>query len=125
MRFTKRPCEAMIARSIAREWSDDAILAPDRGEPDPNHPESTRSYRAITPFGADALRSFAADVIGHQLVGQVLILVGNFEKFLAPFPVRFSFRRIAHLRCKGAIVLGAAEIVLHGFETRFRCGEAA
>jgi hypothetical protein len=51
IRFTKRPCEAIIARSIAREWSEDAILAPDRGETDPSHPESTRSYRAITTFG--------------------------------------------------------------------------
>lgn len=56
IRFTKHAREAMTIRRIAPEWIESTIVAPDRVEADPRHPERTRSYRAVPEFRGRILR---------------------------------------------------------------------
>jgi hypothetical protein len=47
IRFTKHAQEAISVREIAVDRIEAAISAPDWIEPDPRHPDRTRSYKAI------------------------------------------------------------------------------
>jgi hypothetical protein len=44
VRFTKHAREAISVREIAADWIEAALSAPDWTEPDPRHPDRTRSY---------------------------------------------------------------------------------
>ena len=55
IRFTKHAHEAISARDIAVHWIEAAVGAPDWIEPDPRHPDRTRSYKAIAEYGARVL----------------------------------------------------------------------
>jgi hypothetical protein len=56
IRLTKHAQEAMDVRDLAFNWIAEAVSAPDFVEPDPRHPERTRSYKAIAEFGGRVLR---------------------------------------------------------------------
>jgi hypothetical protein len=48
IRFAKHALEAISARDLVVDWIEAAVSAPDWIEPDPRHPDRTRSYKAIT-----------------------------------------------------------------------------
>src|SRR5437660_1466667 len=52
IRFTKHAQEAISIRDITIDWIEAAVSAPDWIEPDPRHPNRTRSYKAIAEDGA-------------------------------------------------------------------------
>jgi Domain of unknown function (DUF4258) len=69
LRFTKHAREAISVRDIAIEWIEAALNAPDRVEPDPRHPERTRSYKAIVEYGARVLR------VVHRPEGDDIVII--------------------------------------------------
>ena len=75
IRFTKHAQEAISTRDIAVDWIEAAISAPDRIEPDPHHPDRTRSYKAIAEYGARVLR------VVHRLEGDdIVIITAHFDR---------------------------------------------
>jgi hypothetical protein len=56
IRFTKHAREAISIRDITIDWIEAAVSAPDWIEPDPRHPNRTRSHKAIAEYGARVLR---------------------------------------------------------------------
>jgi len=66
------------------------------------------------------LLTFALHVLADQLVGEILVLIGNVEQLLAAPLILFGLRGLTHLCRQGAVVLRARQIVLHR-PTCFRC----
>ena len=69
IRFTKHAEEAISVRAIAVDWIEAAVSAPDRIEPDPRHPDRTRSYKAIAEYGARVLR------VVHRPEGDDIVII--------------------------------------------------
>jgi len=69
IRFTKHAQEAISVRDIAVNWIETAVGAPDWIEPDPRHPDRTRSYKAIVEFGARVLR------VVHRPEGDDIVII--------------------------------------------------
>lgn len=65
--LTKHAREAMELRGLALAWVEETILRPDWTAADPNHPDRTRSYKAIPALGGRILRvvhrSDGADIV--------------------------------------------------------------
>ena len=75
IRFTKHAREAISIRDITINWIEAAVSAPDWIEPDPRHPDRTRSYKAIAEYGARALR------VVHRPEGDdIVILTVHFDR---------------------------------------------
>ena len=75
IRFTKHAQEAISAREIAIDWIEAAVDAPDWVEPDPRHPDRTRSYKAIAEYGARVLR------VVHRSEGDdIVIITAHFDR---------------------------------------------
>ena len=69
IRFTKHAQEAISVRDIAVNWIETAVSTPDWIEPDPRHPDRTRSYRAIAEYGARVLR------VVHRPEGDDIVII--------------------------------------------------
>ena len=67
--FTKHAQEAISVREIAVDWIEAAISAPDWIDPDPRHPDRTRSYKAIAEYGARVLR------VVHRPEGDGIVII--------------------------------------------------
>jgi hypothetical protein len=75
IRFTKHALEAISARDLVVDWIEAAVSAPDWNEPDPRHPDRTRSYKAITEYGARILR-----VVHRREGDDILIITVHFDR---------------------------------------------
>jgi hypothetical protein len=69
IRFTKHAREAISVRDIAIDWIEAGVSAPDWIEPDPRHPDRTRSYKAIAEYGARVLR------VAHRPEGEDIVII--------------------------------------------------
>ena len=56
IRFLTHAEEAMQKRGIEPAWVIDTLQMPDWTEPDPGHPDRTRSFKAIASSGGRVLR---------------------------------------------------------------------
>jgi hypothetical protein len=56
LRLTKHAAEAVEARGLRIRWIEAAVSEPDWVEPDPRHPEVTRSFKVIGDMGGRVLR---------------------------------------------------------------------
>ena len=56
IRLTKHARELIDVRKIDLVWIEEVLGSPDFVEPDPQHPERTRSFKAIAEFGGRVLR---------------------------------------------------------------------
>ena len=75
IRLTKHARESMATREIALDWITNAVISPDRVEPDPRHPERYRSYKAIASFGGRVLR-----VAHRREVEDIMIITVHFDR---------------------------------------------
>jgi uncharacterized protein DUF4258 len=75
IRFTKHAQEAISIRDIAVDWIEAAVSAPDWIEPDPRHSDRTRSYKAITGYGARVLR-----VVHRREGDDIVIITVHFDR---------------------------------------------
>ena len=69
IRLTKHAQEAINLRDIAVDWIETAVSTPDWIEPDPRHPDRTRSYKAIEEYGARVLR------VVHRPEGDDIVII--------------------------------------------------
>ena len=75
VRLTKHAQDAIEFRNLAFDWIAETVSAPDFVEPDPRHPERTRSYKAITAFGGRVLR------VVHRPDGDdILVITVHFDR---------------------------------------------
>ena len=75
MILTKHAQEAVETRKVELRWIEATIAAPDRIEPDPRHPERTRSYKAIAEFGGRVLR-----VVHRPGENDIVIITVHFDR---------------------------------------------
>ena len=75
MILTKHAQEAIDKRRVELRWIEAAIAAPDRVEPDPRHPERTRSFKAITEFGGRVLR-----VVHRPAADDIVVITVHFDR---------------------------------------------
>lgn len=54
--LTAHARERLRSRRIETEWVEEAVLAPDWTEPDPNDPQIERRFKAVHGFGGRTLR---------------------------------------------------------------------
>jgi len=66
IRFTK---EAISMRDITIDWIEAVVSTPDWMEPDPRHPDRTRSYKAIAEYVARTLR------VVHRPEGDNIVII--------------------------------------------------
>ena len=69
IRFTKHAREAISIRDITINRIEATVSAPDWIEPDPHHPDRTRSYKAIAEYGARVLR------VVHRPEGDDIVII--------------------------------------------------
>jgi hypothetical protein len=75
IRLTKHAREAIGLRDISFAWIEAAVHSPDLCEPDPRHPNRTRSYKAIVEFGGRLLR------VVHRAEGDdIVIITAHFDR---------------------------------------------
>ncbi len=67
--LTRHALEAISIRDIATDWIEAAVSTPDWSEPDPRHPDRTRSYKAIAEYGARVLR------VVHRPEGDDIVII--------------------------------------------------
>lgn len=65
----------MATRQIALGWVEETILSPDRIETDPQHPERTRSYRAIALRKKRVLR-----VVHRADNDDIVVIIAHFDR---------------------------------------------
>jgi hypothetical protein len=69
IRLTKHAQEAISIPGIAFAWIKEAVSSPDFVEADPQHPERTRSYKAIAQIGSRVLR------VVHRPAGDDIVII--------------------------------------------------
>lgn len=69
IRLTRHAQEAIGVRNLALTWIEEAMTSADFVEPDPRHPERTRSYKAIAEFGGRVLR------VVHRAEGDDIVII--------------------------------------------------
>ena len=75
IRFTKHALEAISARDLVVDWIEAAVSAPDWIEPDPRHPDRTRSYKAIAECDARVLR-----VVHRPEADDIVVITAHFDR---------------------------------------------
>ncbi len=75
IRYLPHAIEAMERRELGEAWVRETVIAPDWTEPDPRHPDRTRSYKAINAAGGRILR------VVHWTDGlDIVVLTAHFDR---------------------------------------------
>jgi hypothetical protein len=79
IKLSKHAEEAVGVRQIALAWIEATIAEPDHTEPDPNRPNRTRSFKAISEFGGRFLR-----VVHRPDGNDILVITAHFDRGFKP-----------------------------------------